>query len=525
MRKLRGFRPIACLPAAVALPLILFGAGCGVTDAPEQDAHVDESTLAFTSDTASLSPTAVFGASPAYVSLSPGTFPGVTTALIRNERSGEQFEVPLKDGGLDPIPVTALVGDRLQLMVAAGSGRGRTFTSVVPARRRPRVVRINPPRGRADVALTASVVIVFSEPVDPATVTSTTITLESEAGVTISGAVDVAIDGLSAIFVPRSNLAANTMYRLAVTADVRDRDGSPIEIARETTFRTRGVPVGPAPLPLELTANVIAFRNFFGGIMLMSPDGSSSVSVFGTTSSDADPAWSPDGTKLVVTRGELRYETELFVLQPRGPGGAVSLQQRGSDASWSPDGSRIAFVSRRTGASRIYVMNADGSGLSRLTDGAGEDLSPAWSPDGSRIAFVRTGQPGHDGTLHVMNADGSGVTSLEQEGTSPAWSPDGSRIAFAKLIRDPWRQDIYVMNVDGTGVVQLTLNSTPAMSNGPTWSPDGTRIAFAHTPDPDSYPDQIYVMSADGTGIQHIGPDRQGQGLVSASYAPAWSPR
>jgi hypothetical protein len=495
-----------------------------VTDVPAPVHQAGEAAFALVSDTSTArSPTAASSGSPAYVSLLPGTFPAATTILIRNERTGEQLDLPLENGGLDPVPVTAQAGDRILLTVTSASGGATTFARAVPARRRPRVVRVNPPRGRTDVAINASVVVVFSEPVDPATVTNTTLRLESEGGVAIEGTVRVSDDGLSAIYVPSAQLAPSTVYRIAVTGDVRDRDGSPIEAPPEATFRTRGVPTEPAPLPVALTANAIAFRNFFGGIMLIAPDGSVSASIFGTTATDGEPAWSPDGTRIVLARQGKGSEPDLVVLTPGAGRPAVALSQQGDEPAWSPDGRRIAFISRRSGNSEIYVMNANGAGLTQLTHDAADDLSPAWSPDGSRIAFVRASF-GAQGKLLVMRADGSGAASLGQEGSGPAWSPDGTRIAFARLIPDPWRQDLYVMAADGGHAVPLTNNPTFAMSNGPTWSPDGARIAFAHTPDADMLPDQIYVINADGTGMEHIGPDQPGRGLMSASFAPAWSP-
>ena len=520
----------ASLLAGFALPILLIVAGCGVTDVPDNAAPLEEAAFAVISDTVSLqSPTAASSGSPAYVSFLPGTFPSGTTVLIRNERTTVQREATLVAGGLDPVPVTAQVGDRLLFTVATTSGGPTTYASVVPARRRPRVVRFNPPRGRTDVAISAAVVIVFSEPVDAATVTGATVSLKSEGGVTVAGEVRVSADGLSATFVPAVSLTANTLYRLELTEDVRDLDGSPIEAPRETSFRTRGVPSGtgestPQPLPPALTRNAIAFRNFFGGIMLMASYGGGSLSIPGTTADDGEPAWSPDGARIVLARSARFTEPGLFILELAGSGRAIPTGQRGDEPAWSPDGTKIAFSSRRTGNSEIYVMNADGSDAIRLTDDAANDISPAWSPDGRRIAFVRTPDRTSQGTLLVMNADGSGAAPLQQDGASPAWSPDGRRIAFAKLITDPWRMDIYVMNADGTGVEQLTRNPTNAMSYGPTWSPDGARIAFAHSADADMFPYQIYVMNADGTGIEYLGPDAQGN-LVSASYAPAWSPR
>ena len=74
--------------------------------------------------------------------------------------------------------------------------------------------------------------------------------------------------------------------------------------------------------------------------------------------------------------------------------------------AWSPDGTRIAFTSYRDGNHEIYVMDADGRNVIRLTNNSG--WSPAWSPDGARIAFVSLGEGIFDFGIYVMNADGSG---------------------------------------------------------------------------------------------------------------------
>ena len=109
--------------------------------------------------------------------------------------------------------------------------------------------------------------------------------------------------------------------------------------------------------------------------------------------------------------------------------------------SWSPDGRRIAFDSFRDENSEVYVMNADGSGQTRLTNHPAHDFGPSWSPDGGRIAFAseRDGNSfasDHDGNveIYVLNADGSGQTRLTDNPAyddTPSWSPDGGRIAFA----------------------------------------------------------------------------------------------
>ena len=97
----------------------------------------------------------------------------------------------------------------------------------------------------------------------------------------------------------------------------------------------------------------------------------------------------------------------------------------GRESAWSPDGQEIAFSSNR---GDIYVMNADGSGVDRLTDNYTGDYEPAWSPDGRKIAFASDRDDPAKGSLPVrgdsaiyaMNADGSGVarlTNRERVGT------------------------------------------------------------------------------------------------------------
>jgi len=176
----------------------------------------------------------------------------------------------------------------------------------------------------------------------------------------------------------------------------------------------------------------------------------------------------------------------------------------------TPGGGRIAFRSDRDGFYDIYVMNADGSGVTRLTSDPAGEFAPSWSPDGARIAFESNWYGGPE--IHAMNADGSGQTRLTTlGGRDPAWSPDGTRIAFASNRGGNW--EICVMNADGSDQVNITTN--PASDYSPSWSPDGARIAF------ESYRDgnvDIHAMNSDGSSVTRLTYDWR------YDVAPSWSP-
>jgi TolB protein len=176
----------------------------------------------------------------------------------------------------------------------------------------------------------------------------------------------------------------------------------------------------------------------------------------------------------------------------------------------------------------IYVINADGSGLRRLTDG----MEPAWSPDGKRVAFARWRDPRG---LYVVDEDGSNETLLFgwSQAKGAAWSPDGSRIVFTRWYggRDDdtevcfWRF-CWTLQADHwwkLGVVRLEDGYFHellcyAHSLSPTWSPDGSVIAY----DSDF---GIHLTNEEGT-IGHVTDDRSLYAISTdgRDISPVWSP-
>ncbi len=140
-----------------------------------------------------------------------------------------------------------------------------------------------------------------------------------------------------------------------------------------------------------------------------------------------------------------------------------------------PSSSTLGGPGPRSGG--LFVMNADGSGLRKLTPVAW--AMPSWSSDGREIAFV--GFVGRQGRACRSSAStGAPARLLARYAAAPAWSPDGRRIAFMRFspAGRNWggqNWDVYVMNTDGSGQRRLTRNAWLA---APAWSPDGRKIAF-----------------------------------------------
>ena len=184
------------------------------------------------------------------------------------------------------------------------------------------------------------------------------------------------------------------------------------------------------------------------------------------------------------------------------------------DPAWSPDGAHIVFRSRRDGNDEIYVMNADGSEQTNLTNDPAMDLSPVWSPDGSQIAFA-SDRYGNQSTLWLMNADGSEQRRISDEtGEYPAWSPDGTQLAFDHQTFSASVFDIWVMNVDGSAA--RLLAGGPTSQQGPAWSPDGRQIAFESEFEAESHFDHVWLMNADGSEHRRLSQEYGGR--------PVWSP-
>lgn len=263
-------------------------------------------------------------------------------------------------------------------------------------------------------------------------------------------------------------------------------------------------------------------------IFLINADGMGQTQITFDESDEESPAWSPDGTKLAVCSNRDGNE-EIYVMNVDGSD-PVNLTLHPADdcnPGWSPDGTRILFMSTRDGDWRnerednweLYVMDADGTNQTRLTDNPGYDLATgqAFSPDGMRIVFCSTmnekfveGPDRFDGfDLYLMNADGSQITRLtfsEGQDSYAYWSPDGRQISYTHVDKGApieatggQNYEIYTIEPDGNGIERLTQN--PGYDFEGWWSPDGTKMVYTSS---ETGPTGIYVMNADGSNKKRL---------------------
>ncbi len=329
-------------------------------------------------------------------------------------------------------------------------------------------------------------------------------------------------------------------------------DGSNV---RQLTKLGGGTPGGLAISPDGQRLAFYSKSNLYA----INADGTGQIKLTSDSKSNYNPAWSPDGTRIAFDSqrsGERDksgkfLNTDIYVVTVPDDAGDPKIVRLTTDSEedqvpvWTPDGTMIAFESKHDGLTELYLINADGTGLTRLTEHEDWiDFRPVWQPatgkatpatlPASPVRFSATAVPAsptppaaisvkgrivfssdRDGNfeIYTANVDGSDPVRLTDSPAAdgePVWSPDGTRILFTSE-RDG-NAEIYSMQADGSDVTRLT--NDPGVDVSPAWSPNGKLIAFA-TDRAGNF--DIYLMRSDGLGVTPFITN------TSVDLSPAWS--
>ena len=227
-----------------------------------------------------------------YVAIPPGTVLDGLTAQAFNPATGSLVTAAMNAGGLDPVPVGAKAGDTVTVVTTTSGGVTRTIRVPVSSATPPIVIRGQPPKKRTDVPLNSVMAFVFSEPVDPRTISTQTVQLV-KAGQLVPGQPVLQQGGLRVEFIADAPLDPQSAYFLLVTTAVKSLRGQPLGKAEVSTFST-GSFVGA--LSFVLVTPTSAAIVVGGAIQLTATP----ADTFGDPIRVAPVTWSTDNANVAV---------------------------------------------------------------------------------------------------------------------------------------------------------------------------------------------------------------------------------
>jgi Tol biopolymer transport system component len=272
-----------------------------------------------------------------------------------------------------------------------------------------------------------------------------------------------------------------------------------------------------------LTGRIVFASN--GEIREMNADGSGITTVVpkSGTITFSNPSYSSSGAKIAYIKQLSAGAADTLLVSNKDGSGTVTLASLGTTPpshvlSWSPDGTKIATSKLINGVSELVTVNTTTGVVTPIVTTGVSNTAPDWSPDSTQLVFTRDDATTNQTTPAVfkVNANGTGLTKLTNpilSDSQPKWSPDGTKIAFLRS-NSGVPVDVVLMNADGNNQHVIFANT---ISNGLSdleWAPDGSRLAVTRN-------------TAIGPSLVSILPDGTSQVVISPNLGGSsfdWGP-